>query len=116
MAVALGGDELWIAWDHSHAIAFCQLTLEQDLVWLESVAVDPTWQGGGIGTALIHKALQAAVISAERPAGLNVSSKNARAIAVYGRLGFTLRREQRRFSASHKGLVKAMQRYRRRKT
>ncbi len=88
MSRALARDELWIAAHGEHAVGFCQLEPDPDLVWLESIAIDPTHQGRGLGSLLAHRALQAADIAPSRPAELNVSSVNRAAIKVYGRLGF----------------------------
>jgi ribosomal protein S18 acetylase RimI-like enzyme len=116
MAHALSGDELWIARDGSRAHAFCHLQFEPDLVWLESIAVEPDSQDRGLGTALVYRALREANLSAERPAMLNVSSKNPRAISVYERLGFARRREMLRFSARRNDLAAAVARRKDRST
>jgi ribosomal protein S18 acetylase RimI-like enzyme len=108
MAQALAGDELWIAREGARVIAFCHLELEPKLAWLESIAVAPDCQSSGLGTALAYRALEAANVGVDRPAGLNVSSNNPRAISVYGRLGFVSRRETRRFSVPQNDLVAAV--------
>jgi ribosomal protein S18 acetylase RimI-like enzyme len=114
MADALGGDELWVAREGLRTVAFCRLELEPKFVWLESLAVDPDCHDIGLGTALAYQALQAAGVSVDRPAGLNVSSKNLRAMSVYARLGFATRGEMRRFSALRCDLAAAMERHRNR--
>jgi GNAT superfamily N-acetyltransferase len=52
--------------------------------WLDHLYVDPERQGGGIGAALVHRAM------VEHPAGLSLWAfeANLRAIAFYARAGF----------------------------
>jgi len=108
MSQVVEGGELWIACASSRVVAFCHLELEPHLVWLESLAVLPDYQGKGLGTALAVLALQAVSAGADRPAALNVSSKNPRAMALYSRIGFIPRREMRRFSASRSDVLGAL--------
>jgi ribosomal protein S18 acetylase RimI-like enzyme len=110
MSRALARNELWIAAHGEHAVGFCQLEPEPDLVWLESIAIDPTHQGRGLGSLLAHRALQAAGIAPPRPAELNVSSVNPAAIKVYGRLGFEVARERFRYAAPHGQVARSLAR------
>jgi ribosomal protein S18 acetylase RimI-like enzyme len=110
MAADLSGDELWIARaSGGQIIGFCRVALEPTLVWLESLAVHPDYQGRGIGKTLACRALQSFGGGADRLAALNVSSSNPTAMAVYARLGFTARRELRRFSSLRSDLVAALE-------
>jgi ribosomal protein S18 acetylase RimI-like enzyme len=111
MSQAVDGDELWIACEDSQVVAFCHLELEPNLIWLESLAVLPDYQGNGLATALAHRSLRAVSVGADRPAALNVSNKNPRALALYSRLGFVPRREMRRFSASRSDVFGALARH-----
>jgi ribosomal protein S18 acetylase RimI-like enzyme len=109
MTQALDSDEVWIARDDSGVLAFCHLKPEAGLIWLENIAVHPVFQGRGVGTALLQQALLPPLRHG-RPAALNVSSKNSRAISLYERLGFKTYRERRRFCAMRSGLVAALAR------
>jgi mycothiol synthase len=104
MKRTLDGDDLWIALEGKNVIGFCHLQPEADIVWLESIAIEPTSHNRGLGSELIYRALLSNNARPDHPGLLNVSSKNASAIAVYRRLGFVPRHETLRFSAS-RGLV-----------
>ncbi len=105
MASFLEGSELWAVRDGSRVVGFCHLEHEPKLVWLESLAVVPDYQGGRLATLLAQRALKEAGVDAGRPAYLNVSSQNTRAISIYERLGFVQRRERLRFSARQNSLM-----------
>jgi ribosomal protein S18 acetylase RimI-like enzyme len=109
MAAELSGEQLFAVRDREQIIAFCQISLEPAVVWIESLAVDPAYQGRGIGKALAAQALQYFGGGGDRLAGLNVSSTNSSAKAVYSRLGFTLRRELRRFKAARGEIIAALE-------
>ena len=110
MARSLEGCELWIVREGSRVVAFCCLEIGEKSVWLDSIAVAPDYQGRGLGAALAFRALQEAKVDADRPARLNVSSRNPRAISVYERLGFSQCSERLRFSAPRNGLAAAVAR------
>ena len=110
MAVVLREYELWTAAEAGRLTGFCMAEPEQDLVWIESIAVDPARQTGGIGTALAWRVLEANGVSADHPGWLNVSSSNAPALAIYRRLGFLAQHETRRFEAPRPHLLAARQR------
>ena len=105
MATVLAEYELWIALEAGRLAGFCMAEPEPDLVWIESIAVDPVRQAAGIGTALAWRALEANGISADHPGWLNVSSTNAPALAIYRRLGFQPAHETRRFAAPRSDIV-----------
>jgi ribosomal protein S18 acetylase RimI-like enzyme len=69
-------------------VALCHVEPEGRKLRLESLAVDPAWQGRGIGAALAHRAFSEAGASAERVACLSVSDQNPAALRAYARLGF----------------------------
>jgi mycothiol synthase len=103
--LALDDEELWIVQAGGRVVGFCHLQAEAGLVWLESLAVEPASQGLGLGAELVLRALGSSRVSHDRPALLNVSSKNASALALYRRLGFLARHEKLRFSASRSRLL-----------
>ncbi|KFA94039.1 GNAT family N-acetyltransferase [Archangium violaceum] len=94
-----GGAELWIASSGGRLVGFCHLEGEPEGVWLESVAVEPSWRGRGIGMCLTSQALAAAGVGEGHPARLTVTSDNLPARALYRRLGFVDTHETRRFRA-----------------
>jgi ribosomal protein S18 acetylase RimI-like enzyme len=108
MARSLEDSELWILRECSRVVAFCCLEIGENSVWLENIAVAPDYQGRGLGAALVHRALQEAKVDAGRPARLDVSSRNPRAISVYERLGFSRCSERLRFSAPRNELAAAV--------
>ncbi len=54
--------------------------------WIEHLYVTPAWQGGGIGSALLARAMS------KNPGGLSlwVFEQNERAAALYARAGFVV--------------------------
>jgi ribosomal protein S18 acetylase RimI-like enzyme len=107
MVHVLKDGDVWLAAVGGHTVGFCHLECEPEIVWLESIAIDPTYQRRGLGRLLAYQALKAADICPARPAELNVSSVNRAAIQLYGLLGFEPNRERCRYAASH-GQVAAL--------
>lgn len=62
--------------------------LAGDHGYLQRLAVDPTTQGRGVGTALVHDALAWLVERGATGASVNTQEHNSRALALYERLGF----------------------------
>ncbi len=62
--------------------------LAADHGYLQRLAVDPSTQGRGIGTALVHDALGWLVERGATGASVNTQEHNSRALALYERLGF----------------------------
>ena len=91
---------LWTASRAGEIVAFAKVEREPGLVWLESLAVLPNVQGAGFGEALARRALRGEGMDDGHPAGLSVSSRAARALRLYRRLGFTERSRKGRYSAS----------------
>jgi ribosomal protein S18 acetylase RimI-like enzyme len=112
MAPLLEDGELWIAVDGSRLVGFCRLERDRAATWLEAIAIDPDYQGRGLGAALAYRALETADVSPARPAGLNVSSVNHAALSLYRSLGFAPRREMCRFQASQHDVQAAIMRRR----
>jgi ribosomal protein S18 acetylase RimI-like enzyme len=105
MAQTLTDSELWIASEDGQVSGFCLTEPERNSLWIESVAVEPTRQGRGIGQLLVYHVLSAHGVSAEHPCWLNVSSRNAAALNIYRRLGFRPQHESCRFSATRRELI-----------
>jgi mycothiol synthase len=94
------GQELWVVRDAAQVLGYCRLEREPKQTWLEEIGVDPSRQRRRLGLALADCALRTIGIDQEHPAGLNVSSVNRPARSMYQRLGFVVRSEMRRYSAS----------------
>ena len=90
---------LWTASLANEIVAFAAVERDPALVWLESLAVMPNVQGAGFGEALARWALRGEGMDDGCPAGLSVSSRAARALRLYGRLGFAERSRKERYAA-----------------
>lgn len=90
---------LWTASLANEIVAFAAVERDPALVWLESLAVMPNVQGAGFGEALARRALRGEGMDDGCPAGLSVSSRAARALRLYGRLGFAERSRKGRYAA-----------------
>lgn len=102
--------ELWIIRDGDAVVGYCRIEREPKFNWLEQIAIHPNQQKRGFGLALASVALQSIRIDGRSAAGLNVSSVNFAARAMYEKLGFILQRETRRYSASRTSLIPAVPR------
>ncbi len=65
--------------------------LTEDDFYISIVVVDEKQRGKGLGTKLIHKAIEIAKEKGCRKAVLDVDSDNGAARALYEKLGFTMR-------------------------
>jgi ribosomal protein S18 acetylase RimI-like enzyme len=82
-----GGFKLVIATYDDRVIGYACLEVEPEMTWLDGIAIDPTFQGRGVGRALAFRSLSL-FAGSEATCGLNVSSANATAIRIYRELGF----------------------------
>ncbi len=89
-------------------VGFCHMEQGDGESWIESVAVDPSRQSRGIGTALVAAALEAAVQGPGPRVRLSVSDRNAAAYVLYRRLGFGVTGKSPRFRASRDALLAAL--------
>jgi ribosomal-protein-alanine N-acetyltransferase len=69
-------------------VGFCGLRRVSDELHVENLAVDPDYQGRGLGRLLLRTALDAAVRGGARLALLEVREGNARAQRLYASEGF----------------------------
>ena len=68
--------------------AFCSFWLVLDEVHINNLAVRPSHQGRGLGTALLGHVLEAGAARGAERATLEVRRSNATALRLYERLGF----------------------------
>jgi len=108
MAELLAEGELWVAECRGALVAICHLEPEGAKLRLESLAVEPAWQGRGAGPALAYRALTEAGAGAERAACLSVSDRNPPALRAYARLGFRAVFSSTRYRADRAQVLAAM--------
>lgn len=96
---------VWVAEREGAILAHAKIESDEDVSWLESLAVDPAHQGRGIGSLLASRAFLGDGVGEGRPAGLSVSSANPRALRLYQRLGFVKGSEKGKFAASRDDLL-----------
>ena len=104
------GCRTWVAVVEGEIVAYAIIESEAGSIWLESLAVDPRFQGQGIGTALAVQGLRRKRSGANRPAGLSVSSKNPSALHIYRKMGFQVESEKLRYAIRRGDLSFALRR------
>lgn len=92
-------DAVLVARSNELLVGYCHLESDGKSIWIESVAVRPAHRHVGIGTALCMLALRYAT-ARKMPVKLQVSSRNAVAVALYRSLGFELAHASVRFRAA----------------
>lgn len=105
MRISLADARLWIAELDGAIVGHAVIESDEDVSWLESLAVDPAHQGRGIGGFLASCVLLGDGVDMTRPGGLSVSSANPRALRLYERLGFVRGREQGKYAALRDDLL-----------
>ncbi|WP_062223630.1 GNAT family N-acetyltransferase [Aureimonas sp. D3] len=105
MLAKLEGMQLWSALLFGRTVGHAIVDPDPHSVWLESLAVDPKFQGRGIGRALVVCSLRGSMGRAASSAGLSVSSQNQIALRLYKRLGFEPVSEKLRYAASRRVLL-----------
>ncbi len=105
-----GDCQTWVAIIEGEIVAHAIIESEERSMWLESLAVDPNFQGQGIGTALVMHGLGGEQSEGTRSAGLSVSSKNPSALHIYGKMGFQKRTEKLRYAIRRGNLSSALRR------
>ena len=98
----------WVAVIEGEIVAHAIIESETKSIWLESLAVDPNFQGRGIGTALVVQGLAGEQSGDVRPAGLSVSSKNPSALHIYRKMGFQVIAEKLRYAIRRGDLLSSL--------
>jgi mycothiol synthase len=88
---------LLMAWDGSHLAGFNWLKRDESGGEIYVIAVDPDYQGRGLGRALIVDGLRRLEKSGAERGFLYVDADNQRALRLYRRLGFYLDHVDRAF-------------------
>jgi len=89
-------------------LGFCHLEPAGNAVWIESIAVDPTEQGRGVGLLLMENALAEAARRAGPRVRLSVSDRNGPAYALYRRLGFEVVARSARYRADRAAVLERL--------
>lgn len=82
--VAIAGDQI---------VGFTMCLRAEDEGWIDSAGVRPAWRGQGIADALLVRSMEAMRVAGMKRVVLRVNENNARAIAVYRRMGFEVQRK-----------------------
>jgi GNAT superfamily N-acetyltransferase len=82
-------DEVWVVDGENGIVGFVVLLLEPDCVLLEAVAVDPVWQGRGIGRALVDLAEQRCRDHGRAVVRLYTNETMVENLAMYAHLGYS---------------------------
>lgn len=81
---------VWVATDHDRAVGVLVLRLQDTVLLLESVAVDPAHQGRGIGRSLIDHAEQVARDAGLGAVDLYTNAHMTENLRLYPSLGYAL--------------------------
>lgn len=79
---------LWVAELNGNVVGTVTTRKEGDIQWLTALAVHPTYEGRGIGTALLNWVKDYALRGGEKAVLLDVEIENNRALSVYNKAGF----------------------------
>ena len=82
------GLELWSAELDGNVVGTVTTRKEGDVQWITALAVAPTMQGRGIGTALLNFVKDLALRGGEKIVLLDVEVDNSQALTVYEKAGF----------------------------
>ncbi|MGE7665379.1 GNAT family N-acetyltransferase [Ureibacillus composti] len=80
---------LWVAEQNGQIVGTITSTKEGEVQWITALAVQPTVQGQGIGTALLKWVKDFAFRNGDKKVMLDVESENERALGVYEKAGFS---------------------------
>lgn len=94
-----------VAVQDGELVGQAQLVIYPSAAEIANLAVAPTWQGQGIGTALIAVLTQIARYTGQSVLEIGAHESNQRALALYQRLGFTISREIKLSPNGDKGII-----------
>jgi GNAT superfamily N-acetyltransferase len=80
--------ELWVVEDGPQIVGLVELEARTDHLWIENVAVDPRWQGRGIGRGLLAHAEDEARRLGLAEMRLLTNERYVANIAMYTRYGY----------------------------
>ncbi len=92
-AAAIADHPVWVLVDDSAIVGVIELIALADHLWVDNVAIDPAWQGRGLGRRLLAFADDEARRLGLAAVGLLTNERYAANIAMYERYGY---RETRR--------------------
>lgn len=81
-------------------VGFCAFWLVVDEIHINNVAILPEWRGRGLGSALMQRVLEEALVLGARRATLEVRASNEGARRLYERLGFRITGTRRNYYTS----------------
>ncbi len=76
-----------VAWSGRRIVGFAGQMLIDDESHVNNIAVDPTWQGRGLGTAILLDLERTGLVNGARHLTLEVRVGNEPALALYRRFG-----------------------------
>jgi GNAT superfamily N-acetyltransferase len=85
---AVRDHEVWVLDDHGSIVGVIELIPRDDHLWVENVAVRPTWQGKGLGRRLLGFADDEARRRGYGEIGLLTNERYVANIAMYTRYGY----------------------------
>jgi ribosomal protein S18 acetylase RimI-like enzyme len=97
---AVASHQMWVMEDGGAVVAALELIPEKDVLLLENIAVDPAYQGTGLGKLLLAFAEDEARRQGYSAIRLYTNAKMTENIAIYTRLGYrkTGRKTRRGFN------------------
>jgi ribosomal protein S18 acetylase RimI-like enzyme len=88
--VLIAAGDVWVATDHDRVVGVLVLQMQDTVLLLESVAVDPAHQGRGIGRSLIDHAEQVARDAGLGAVVLYTNAHMTENLRLYPSLGYDL--------------------------
>jgi ribosomal protein S18 acetylase RimI-like enzyme len=87
-ALRIRDHDVWVAEVDSRVVAFMVLVARVDSLEVDTVAVDPDWQGHGIGRRLLDLAEERAAAMGQDRLTLYTNQAMVENLAMYGARGF----------------------------
>lgn len=87
-AVAVREHDVWVLESDGAIVGVLELQVRDDHLWIENVAIEPTWQGRGLGRRLLAHAEDEARSRGLPEIGLLTNERYLDNIAMYTRDGY----------------------------